>query len=373
MHYVLAMMVAVALHLFQKSYYEKHWKDNLSAKIFYNKTHARVGDEVVLTEQVNNDKKLPIPTLCVKFSTSRSFLFDDVDNAVISDRYHRNDLFSIAGRQQITRNLKFQVTKRGYYAIEQFDLISYDLFMSVSFADKQENHTALYVYPELLADRQSLSLISSILGDITQTNMYEDLLSFRGIREYMNGDSMRCMNWKATAKTNELMVNTYFDIQSTQVVVLFNLDTNRFERNEELQEYMIRVVATLLYYMNKKDFATRLAINTRDCLTGETIITDVGKGGEHFKTLLEILSRLDLSRSKVPFEEFFYDKYALFEKNNTSVSYIIVSNYRKESLLTEFYNKRAKGYQIHFLCPEHTSFCSPIQDVQYWEVKNDEI
>lgn len=373
MHYILAMIIAAGLYYLQMSYYQKHWQEHLHAKVSYSKTHANIGETITLTEQVNNEKHLPLPVLYVKFSTSRTFLFEDMENAAVSDRYHRNDIFSIMGQQQIIRSLQFRTTKRGYYAIDHLDLVVHDLFMRASFANKQSNHTALYVYPALLTDRHSLNLTSSIIGDLTQTDLYEDPLSFRGIREYMNGDSMRYINWKATAKTNELMVNTYFNIQNTEVVLLFNLDTNIIQRDEKLHEYMICVVTTLLHHMNARDFAIRLAINTTDPLTEEVIITDIGKGQEHFQSLLESLSRLDLSRELTSFEDFFHDKYTLFNRTNSDTSYVIVSNYRKEALLTEYYEKKNQGYQIHFICPEHTNLCSPAKDIQYWEVMPDEI
>ena len=135
---------------------------------------------------------------------------------------------------------------------------------------------------------------------------------------------------------------------------------------------MISVVATLLDQMTNKDFAMKLAINTRDILTGKTIITDLGKGQEHYKVLLEILARLDLSEPTTCFEDFFNDTYAIFEKSNKNTSYIVVSNDRKETLLIEFYNKKNEGYQIHFLCPEYISSCLPMKDIQYWEVASDE-
>ena len=373
MHYILVMIIAMGLYHLQMSYYEKHWQEHLSARVSYNKTHANIGEIITLTEQVNNEKHLPLPVLYVKFSTSRTFFFEDMDNAAVSDRYHRNDVFSVMGQQQIIRQLEFRTTKRGYYAIEHLDLVVHDLFMRASFASKQPNHTALYVYPALLTDRHSLALTSSIIGDLAQTDLYEDPLSFRGIREYMSGDSMRYINWKATAKTNELMVNTYFDIQNTEVVLLFNLDTNVIQRDDNLQEYMIRVVTTLLHHMNTRDYATRLAINITDPLTEEVIITEVGKGREHFQSLMEKLARLDLSRDITSFDDFFQDKYTLFNHTYSNTSYVIVSNYRKEVLLEEYYKKKNQGYQIHFICPEHTKHCSPVKDIQYWEVMPDEI
>lgn len=373
MYYILAIIIAVILYFFQASYYRKHWSSHLSATISYSQTCAHIGDTIQLTEQVTNKKMLPLPVLFVKFSTSRSFLFEDSGNATVSDHYHRNDIFSVLGNQQITRTLQFRTTKRGYYSIDRINLVANDLFMRDSYAVQLDNHTALYVYPALLANKHSLALTSSIIGDLAQTDLYEDPMSFRGIREYIYGDSMRRINWKASAKNRELMVNTFYDIQNTEVVLLFNLDTNRIQRDTRLQEYMISVVATLLYHINNRGFATRLAINIEDPFSNEVINTESGTGNEHLQAMMQILSRLDLSKKLTPFDNFFTGNDSLFAKVQTNTAYLIVSNYRKESIVSRYQSKRKQGFQIHFICPEQAALFSPISDIQCWEVISDEI
>lgn len=373
MNYILVIIAAILLYYFQTSYYEKHWSNHLSASISYNRTHANVGDTIQLTEQVTNEKLLPLPVLYVKFSTSRSFLFEDSSNASVSDHYHRNDIFSVMGHQQITRTLQFRTTKRGYYSTEHVNLVVNDLFMKSSHAVQLDNHTSLYVYPARLNNRYELALTSSIIGDLAKKDLYEDPLSFRGIREYTSSDSMRCINWKATAKNQELMVNTYYDIQNTEVVLLFNLDTNTIQRDHRLQEYMISVVATLLQHMHTQGFATRLAINITDPFNNEVITTELGTGAEHLQSMFQILARLDLSKALTPFEDFFTGNNSLFNTKGANTSYLLVSNYRKEQLLDLYHSKQTQGYKIHFVCPEQAALCVPLSNIQYWEVISNEI
>lgn len=373
MHYILAIIVAVILYYCQAIYYEKHWSNNLSASISFSRAYANVGDTIQLTEQIKNEKLLPLPVLYVKFTTSKSFLFEEYSNASVSDHYHRNDIFSIMGRQQITRSLQFKTSKRGYYSIEHVNLVVNDLFLKHSYALQLDNHTSLYVYPALLTNRYALALTSSIIGDLSRKDLYEDPLSFRGIREYISGDSMRSINWKATAKHQELMVNTYYDTQNTEVVLLFNLDTNTMQRDTHLQEYIISVVATLLQHMHTQGIAIKLAINTTDPFSNEVITTDLGTGEEHLHSMLQILARLDLSKALTPFENFFTGKDSLFANKNNNTTYLIVSNYRKKQLLDLYNDKQTKGHKIQFVCPEKSALCVPLSDIQYWEVNANEL
>ncbi len=373
MHFVLALIIAGLLYILQAILYEKYWDTNLSATISYDKTHASVGETIQLTEDIRNEKLLPLAVLYVKFSTSRTFIFEDSDNATVSDLYHRNDIFSIMGNQQITRTLNFRTTRRGYFTTDTINLVVHDLFLQHSHAVKLDNHTSLYVYPALLSDQSSLSLTSSVIGNLSKKKQYEDPLSFRGIRDYTHHDSMRYINWKATAKQQQLMVNTYFDIQNTEIVLLFNLDTNVIQRDHRLQEYSISIVATLLHHLNMQGFATRLAVNIKDPFSNEIIVTELGIGAEHIQSLFEILARINLEKELSPFDDFFGENSSLFRTTGANTAYLLVSNYRKDSLLHIYNQKRSEGTNIHFICPEEQSLYKPIANVQHWEVIKNEI
>lgn len=373
MQYILAIIIALTIYFLQSAFYQKYWDKNLKVRISFSKFHANIGDTLELAEQIENGKLLPLPVLFVKFCSSRTFQYEKTDNSFVSDYYYRNDIFSILGNQQITRKQIFRTTKRGYFVIDSIHLVANDLFMRKSYASILDNHAALYVYPKRLCDQQSLSITGSIMGSITQKTLYEDPLSFRGIREYNSQDGMHFINWKATAKTNQLMVNTYFDTQNCEIVLLLNLDTNIIQRSDILQEYLIRVAATMLYDITRYGFAIRLAVNLLDSSTGLSTVTELGTGDEHLHILLQALAKLDLTNELTDFLSFFDGMDSVFHKNATNTFYLIVSNYRKESLIQKYRDKKQNGYQVHFICPEYAPFQSPVSDIQFWEVNTNEV
>lgn len=385
MQYLIALAIAIILYLFQTTYYKKHWKDGLTIDIAYNKSYAHIGDTVELTEQVQNHKRLPLPVLYIKFKTSKSFLYDTKENASISDYYYRNDAFSISGNQQVTRKFTFQVSRRGYFSIDSINLVANDLFMTKTYAYIQKNHAVLYVYPQLLTTRRELLLTNSIIGDILTKNLYEDPLSFRGIRNYTTQDTMRYINWKATAKTGALQVNTYFDTQHTNIVLLVNLDTHTMQRTDTMKEYVIRVAATLINNMASRGFSIKLAVNAPDILAKEPIIIEEGAGREHLHTLFQALSRLDIAAELIDISTFFDEKSSVFQEKDAHTTYIILSNYRKHDLLFQCLEKQQQGYSLSFICPDYSSCYSikdfyvkhsdqsRLSDVYFWEVKNDEL
>ncbi|MDE5863835.1 MAG: DUF58 domain-containing protein [Lachnospiraceae bacterium] len=373
MQYILAVLIAILIYLLQMILYGRFWDENLTVSISYSKTYADVGDTIELLEQIENRKPLPLPILYVKFCSSITFQYEAAENVSLSDHYYRNDIFSVLGNQQITRTQTFRTTKRGCYIIDSINLVSSDLFMRNRYAAVADNHAVLYVYPKQLTDRQSLSLTSSIIGNVTRRTLYEDPLSFRGIRDYTSQDSMRYINWKATAKNQQLMVNTYFDTQNSEVILLLNVDTQTIKRSEPLQEYLICIAATLLRQFTRLGLASRLAVNLADSNTDRPVISDLGIGQEHLQKLLQILALLNLSEEPMDFLSFFDGSNSLFSHRENSTAYVIISNYRRDDLLMQYRSKKQSGYQLHFICPEEKGLAPALPDVTPWEVNINEL
>jgi len=374
MQVLILFLLAGIFYLIQSSYYSKHWSDHLKASIKYSKTHAMVGDSVELYEKISNHKSLPLPVLNVKFMTSRTFLFEDMDNSTYSDYYYRNDIFSILGNQQIRRTLSFRTSKRGYYTVDAITLVAKDLFLSNPEGLSLDNHCGLYVFPQALNGHQTLSLTNQLIGDILTKQQQQDPLSFRNIRDYSPGDEMRFINWKASARQQQLMVNTYFDTQTTTVVLLVNFDTNSMIRIDWMREYIASVATTLLQAMNHQNFTFQLITNAKDSVSNSIYHTEAGSGAAHLQKIYEGLATLDL----VSEPSDFLDTFQAINDTGHNTSYVVLSNYRKQDLLDLYSQKQAEGYPMYFICPELTTYITDydfnnLKNMYYWRVNANEI
>lgn len=371
MQLIIVIFLAIIIYILQLRFYKRYWNRNLSVNVKYNRSEAEIGNKIELIETIENRKLLPLPILYVKFSSSKSFVYDDMNNSAISDHYYRNDIFSISGNQQVIRKQHFTTTSRGYFVISSIDLVATDLFMRRSYACMYDNHAALYVYPKQIQTKELLQLTSAIIGKTKLTNLYDDPLSFRGIREYDTTDPMNYINWKATAKTGQVMVNTHFDAQNGEIVLLLNLDSHVTQHSYNLTESCISVAATMLNQFYGAGLSYRLAVNAKEPLTEALFISDSGSGTEHYKNLLRILCRLDLRKDTANFLDFFDGEYNQFSKKSDNTVYVILSNYRKPLLLDAYKKKLNRGYHLYFLCPERKENMTPAPFINYLEVKPD--
>lgn len=82
------------------------------------------------------------------------------------------------------------------------------------------------VYPSYIQMRKfEMYAISNRLTDlgIKKVRRLGHTMEFDQIKEYVRGDDIRSINWKATARSNQLMINQYQDERSQQVVNVVDL------------------------------------------------------------------------------------------------------------------------------------------------------
>ena len=93
-----------------------------------------------------------------------------------------------------------------------------------------------------------------LLGGIKKIRKLGHTMEFEQIRNYVQGDDIRSINWKATSKANKLMVNQYQDEKSQRIYML--IDKGRTMQMPfqglSLLDYSINAVMALSHIILKK-------------------------------------------------------------------------------------------------------------------------
>lgn len=87
----------------------------------------------------------------------------------------------------------------------------------------------VFTYPSYVQMQKfSLSAISNSLQQVGSKRVRKlgNSIEFEQIKEYVQGDDYRTINWKATARKSQLMVNTYVDEKCQQVFCLIDKSRN---------------------------------------------------------------------------------------------------------------------------------------------------
>lgn len=293
--------------------YRHLWLRQLSVAFSFTRSYIFQGEQGELQEIIENRKWLPLAMLKVKFKTDRRLDFGAGRGSKTTDQYYRYDVFRVGSGERVTRTLKFKGTKRGYYVIDSADLVASDLLLTASFMSSVPAHTELYVYPLPWDSEEMRRALTRLNGEIlVRRNLLEDPFEYRGIREYQPFDSMRTINWKATARTGDLKVNLKNYTSLKYVRIFFNLQDDGIIKKEDCVEASINIVAGLCFGFLSQGLQVSCYGNGLDVETGRYVSIAPKAGDGQMDTIYRSLARIDLEKPPVSFADTFREKIMAF-------------------------------------------------------------
>jgi len=141
----------------------------------------------------------------------------------IPHQFQKRDVLfniNINSRQHKLLNYRLRPTKRGEY---EFGALRIYVASAIGLINRRYNFEqteTLPVYPSFLQMRKyELMAISNRLSEygIKKIRRIGHTMEFEQIKNYVPGDDYRTLNWKATARRGDLMVNNYTDEKSQHV------------------------------------------------------------------------------------------------------------------------------------------------------------
>lgn len=123
-------------------------------------------------------------------------------------------------------NYNVRPVKRGEYQFGVLNIYVSVLLNIVARRFRFEQNKTAAVYPSYIQMKKyQLMAVSDRLVEVgvKKIRRIGRSLEFEQIKEYVNGDDYRTVNWKATARKKQLMVNHYVDEKSQQVYSIIDM------------------------------------------------------------------------------------------------------------------------------------------------------
>lgn len=350
----------------QHMIYRKWWNRGLKAELDFTESYAYEGDVSWLKQEITNAKILPLPALEVRFATSRNLEMQGEarENTSVSDLSYQREVFALWGNQKVIRKIPFVCRKRGVYEIRRSEIVGYNLLYSSSYYAECGQDTRIYVYPKRIDVRRIRLICQAISGAAAARHrLYPDPFEFSGIREYQRTDPMNVINWKASARTGNLMVNQQDSTTNIQVTLVLDVEDANILKYQELVEESIRITASLASVLISQGMEFQIVSNGMEALymkAGAGLVQELNTrfacmDAEHVsEEITETISRYEL-------------------KKQTDRIIVFVSKNYTERNWTEMETLALAGNQILWVLPVHpymkleTGRHSGIQIMQ-WEV-----
>ena len=116
---------------------------------------------------------------------------------------------------------KLRPVDRGEYHFGKLNIYVTSVFGLIARRFSTENNAMVPTYPSFMQLRKyDLMAISNNLHQygIKKIRKIGHTMEFEQIKDYVLGDDLRTINWKATAKRNQLMVNQFQDEKITTCI-----------------------------------------------------------------------------------------------------------------------------------------------------------
>ena len=343
----------LAMYFVLNIVYGRLWKEGLTAELRFEERDVEEGDTATLIETMTNDKSLPLPVVKLSFKADRSIEIDEDRNATVSDMTNVVEYFAVGGHEAVTRRQPVRASKRGYYLIEEAIIVLPDFFTESVRTLITGQAASLLVCPRMIESEEIIDISRQIIGEVLSRNrLYQDVFSFRGIREYTSEDPLSSVNWKCSARTGEYMVNIRDHTSGRHVRFLLDLEPPSIRYSEELLEQGIRLAYTLAGRCIRSQIPVSLASNGRDTVTGKETETSSGSSERHLGAIGEALARISLSMKLRPFWELLrQERLEMDTRITENTTFCMISSGQSDALLAE---AAALSYEcggLLWICP----------------------
>jgi len=179
-------------------------------------------------------------------------LFDQVPEALKISNGEASAIVSLAAHE--TLELEYTVSgHRGYFEWSGLKAILEGLQCKEFLIDCPG---ALYIMPrfEELHDIEIRPRRTRVYSGIVRANQGGPGVEFFGVRQYYPGDAFKWINWKATARRDELVTNEYEQERVADVAIILDarIKSNVWANGESLFEHSVRAAASFArFFINK--------------------------------------------------------------------------------------------------------------------------
>jgi uncharacterized protein (DUF58 family) len=199
---------------------------SLSVDIFlvFGKRYALRAERITADRWSNGDDNKVV----LHFQNNYSFpveahIIDELPAQFQERNWYRKARFEPQGEQRVAYSLK--PLSRGEYDFGNVNVFVKGPLQLVRRKFVFPAAETIKVYPSYIQMRRyHLLAVSNRLQEagIKRVRKLGHSMEFEQIKEYVQGDDYRTINWKATARKSDLMVNNYTDERSQQIYCLIN-------------------------------------------------------------------------------------------------------------------------------------------------------
>ncbi|XEC92531.1 DUF58 domain-containing protein [Paenibacillus tarimensis] len=359
------ILAVLAVIFIQGQFYRRFGQRRLTYSRSFSVKRCFQGDEIEMREEIANRKPLPLPWLRVESLLHAGMQFQSQTNLEISNgEYVQNhkSFFSLLPYTKITRRHRVVCTRRGAYRINSVALTCGDAVGASSTTRRIQMDEELLVYPKPLP-LEELDLPSqSWQGEVAVKRwIVEDPFMISGVREYRYGDSLKGVNWNATARTGKLQVHKRDYTADYKMMILLNIEDHEGMWNTvnetERVEWAIGYAAGMVQYAVSQGMEAGFGTSAYMVDGPKHIVRIEPRSGEdQLEHVFESMAKLNIEPA-IPFDQLLEEE---AELAGSRMDYYILTAFVSGKIKHQADRLRSSGHHVSFIMlPEEVRGQSP--------------
>ncbi len=356
--------VFVLLYLFAgAALLGRWWTSRVVSKLVYTRKYdakAFPGETIPVQLDIFNNSLLPAVWLRIQ----------DFYPIEIADTSSFTQVISLGPRQKLHLGYTLKARKRGYYAIGPLHVSAGDLLGMSAEQHSEGKSDHLTIYPRVISLTEVRLPSNSPMGTMRHKQpIFEDPSRPTGKRDYQSGDSLRRIDWKATAATGRLQTKLFEPSIALETIIFLNLNLADYhvKTHFDATELAIVVAASLGNWIIARRQSTGLIANGVDPLATDSCPVPLPprKGRAHMMRILEILARIRAAETE-PFPAQIRQHRIHFPWGTTLIA---VTGSADQMLFDELLQANRTGLNpVLILCGEHPSHRQAAQQARLYKV-----
>jgi uncharacterized protein (DUF58 family) len=316
------------------------WSHRALNAVHFHRTFPRrafLNEKVPLKLELINTRWLPVIWAQIAESLPVELIVPNSFQRVIS--------LGPYGRAHFTFTLN--ADKRGYYPIGPLHLRSGDVIGLAEDVQNEGRADNLIVYPRIIPLAHVPLPSRSPLGTLRHTQpIFEDPTRVRGKRDYVAGDSLRRVDWKATASTGRLQVKQLEPSIALETAIVLNLNADEYDYRTryDATELAVVVAASLANWIVGRRQSVGLWVNGEDPLNGKRQPSAIlpRKGRAHLTRLLDVLARVRSIKTQPLMDQL----RQTLPRLSWGTTLIVITGSLDEAVFDEIFRARRAGLDV---------------------------
>lgn len=276
------------------------WNKLSLEEVYYTREIPRqrlfVGEEVPMRVTLTNRKPVPLAWVHVndEVPSALQVVEGDIEINVHPNIQTIRHSTSMGWYERIHWDYRLKCTRRGLYGLGPAQIESGDPFGFLHSRKIEPPLDTLLVYPRVFPLEELGIPAARPLGEVRGgVRIFQDLSRPSGLRDYQQGDPLKIVDWKATAKTQSLQVRTFEPSTSVNIILVVAVDTSEpywAAYEPEVLERVITAAASAAAYAAEREYTMGLFSNDMPVIAERPMVVLPSRGRDQLGVILGALA-----------------------------------------------------------------------------------